>query len=402
MKKRSLCSLLFILFVLTGCGDAKKVDLAVKSMERARAASAELYAPKEFKLAQDAFKKMNAQLGKGNKSDAGKLADTVVEKANKATEIARKNHATDLVERLKDQLVVAEELGLNESSPGIYNQASQSAIDAESFLKKGDHQQSINIAESGIKMIDSVLGGKESLALANLERAKELVERANRMTDIEQTKPVLDEAQLILDEAMALYKRANYDESISQSEKVIASVECLMMRYPVDGEMYVDVESGDNTQLKAHDLINQLGKTIEFIQKNNYDRPVEINVPSDEDSVMEEAMMEPISRDDDISLDMIVDMHTQARDAYDQTNYLNATDIAREGLRLSDLFLAGQTLTSHTVVRGDTLWDISESTYRNPWIWPNIWRANKMQIKDPDLIYPNQVFRIPPGPVKMQ
>ncbi|MCK4359530.1 MAG: LysM peptidoglycan-binding domain-containing protein, partial [Candidatus Cloacimonetes bacterium] len=33
--------------------------------------------------------------------------------------------------------------------------------------------------------------------------------------------------------------------------------------------------------------------------------------------------------------------------------------------------------------------------YNNPFEWPTIFRANTDQIKDPDLIYPNQILQIP-------
>ncbi|MDK2818345.1 MAG: LysM peptidoglycan-binding domain-containing protein [Spirochaetota bacterium] len=94
---------------------------------------------------------------------------------------------------------------------------------------------------------------------------------------------------------------------------------------------------------------------------------------------------------------MIENFHTFSQEYYDEGNYLNAIDQAREGLRLADLYLASQTLFTHTVVPRDTLWDISKRAYKTPWLWPNIWRANKLDIKDPDLIYPGQKFRIPPA-----
>jgi nucleoid-associated protein YgaU len=51
----------------------------------------------------------------------------------------------------------------------------------------------------------------------------------------------------------------------------------------------------------------------------------------------------------------------------------------------------------YTVIRGDTLWGISGSQpiYANPFLWPMIYKANRDQIRDPDLIYPQQVFAIP-------
>ncbi len=53
---------------------------------------------------------------------------------------------------------------------------------------------------------------------------------------------------------------------------------------------------------------------------------------------------------------------------------------------------------SYTVVRGDHLWGIAKKKehYGNPFAWPVIYKANREQIKDPDLIYPKQVFKVPP------
>ncbi|MGA1862817.1 DUF4398 domain-containing protein [Deferribacter thermophilus] len=48
----------------------------------------------------------------------------------------------------------------------------------------------------------------------------------------------------------------------------------------------------------------------------------------------------------------------------------------------------------YTVVKGDCLWKISELKYMNPFMWPLIYWTNKDLIKDPDLIYPGQVFKI--------
>lgn len=50
---------------------------------------------------------------------------------------------------------------------------------------------------------------------------------------------------------------------------------------------------------------------------------------------------------------------------------------------------------THTVRKGDTLWGISKKYYGNGSKWTKIYDANKDKIKNPNLIYPNQVFVIP-------
>jgi nucleoid-associated protein YgaU len=49
----------------------------------------------------------------------------------------------------------------------------------------------------------------------------------------------------------------------------------------------------------------------------------------------------------------------------------------------------------HTVVKGDTLWKISEKTLGDGARYKEIFEANKPMLSDPDKIYPGQVLRIP-------
>lgn len=51
----------------------------------------------------------------------------------------------------------------------------------------------------------------------------------------------------------------------------------------------------------------------------------------------------------------------------------------------------------YEVMRGDYLWKIAKKPeiYSDPYAWIRIYTYNREQIKNPDLIYPAQVFRIP-------
>ncbi len=47
----------------------------------------------------------------------------------------------------------------------------------------------------------------------------------------------------------------------------------------------------------------------------------------------------------------------------------------------------------------DCLWNIAKKKdiYNNAWLWPKIWQANKDKVKNPDVIKPKWVLKIPAG-----
>jgi len=81
----------------------------------------------------------------------------------------------------------------------------------------------------------------------------------------------------------------------------------------------------------------------------------------------------------------------KAQAAAESQKFLDQTSI-------DDSMAAGASVAndSYTVVRGDNLWNISgkSSIYGDPYQWPLIFKANRGQIKDPDLIIPGQNFDI--------
>jgi nucleoid-associated protein YgaU len=105
------------------------------------------------------------------------------------------------------------------------------------------------------------------------------------------------------------------------------------------------------------------------------------------------------------SVQAMIDGAKQSPDSWIDANAKRLADLQSRlsGLRstLKSIAARMENVRRYTVgtwaKNRDCLWNISKKgrIYRDPFLWPKIWQANRGEIKNPDLLYPGEKLMIP-------
>jgi nucleoid-associated protein YgaU len=84
-------------------------------------------------------------------------------------------------------------------------------------------------------------------------------------------------------------------------------------------------------------------------------------------------------------------------DTFDLTTGREGGEGAMHGTEGGSILLTGERPTAvptvHTVKKGDTLWDLCDRYFHNPWDWPRVWSYNP-DLQNPHWIYPGDLIRL--------
>lgn len=333
---------------------------------------------------------------------ARKCAEDAYYNAYKARALEKKQEADRLISDLKAG-------GIEVTNKEQFDEAMNPYNEGTTFFDEENYPSSYaKYAESVDKLKElSIIQKKmRQESESKIKYIQSLIRKAEKLGAATYAPEELSAAKENLNNGIQEYKDFNFDnskQSLEQAEKdAIAAID------------KTNKALAEKKRLEALKAIRKAGKSLERaagketlkngkVQKSlDYQFEFEEDIEVNEGNAPNKSSIEemPISSYQKI-LERAVDYIEKAKEAYYKADYEMAIKYAEIAQRIADSYSGVGIKTYYTVKldtkKRDCLWRISEYSfiYNNPFYWPMIWKTNKDEILNPDLIYPGQVFAIP-------
>lgn len=422
-KSAVLFLLVLLVSLLAGCNEPipnSDLQEAKQAIAVAEAAKAAQYDPDNLQAAKDSYSKALKMVVEDENAAARKLALEAKQKADLATENSRRKLAEATIKEAEELLVKADQQRASFLAAAQFREAQTKLDDAKRAFSEGKYVQAYtdaeNSKEASGKAIDeanqkmAALNKAFSDADLALKRAlasdvvkkyapQELDKIQKDFQQGEQDKKKVEDPSTIT--AGSKEMRDNlakdaYDNSLKAAQKAIDDVsEAFRLALQREQEEY---------RKMAKDRLDTAKRLLEEIERLKQQGLIKSQAiaPSPEpgtDSTTS-SNTNPAAMSNQEKYDAALKALQRAEQTYQSQNYQTSIQNSEEAIRLAKLIKAMmQTAGITYIVKWtDCLWKIASfaAHYGDPSLWPRIWKANKHLIVDPDLIYPDQKFNIPP------
>lgn len=427
-----LLSCLLMAGMLASCGagvPTKEMEDAKTAIERAKSVDAPVFAAQDYMDAESDFQLATNFIISNQNKEAKDKADSSKVKADKSYEVAREKRVDDLYQKCASYLDTAEKNFAEKLMPERYQAAKTGFNEFKDIYDKKDLDAAY-ISGTNLKpTLESVANDSS----AQVEKAKNAIALAQDRYDVAASKDIVKEYALddlkkalpLLQEARDKYNAVELDASVEKANQALDMVNAaekkaqdaydVAMRQKNGASNTIDLDKQKEIEVqknKAENYIDEAKKKLEQIRNMKksgflklstesfaYYLPGFTVIGANADSTADDGSA--TNEMDEITIQSVEKYISLAEEAYKNEEYLDSIDYAREAIRIADIILAGEKVATYIVKlrpeNRDCLWKISGYMYNSrTWLWPVIWRANKFQIQDPDLIYPGQKLKIPP------
>jgi len=389
MNKLALIFSILAAITLVSCGEKTPVNELSRTklaIEKARSVRADYYSPKEFSAAGKGLIKSHELLIKDEKPEE---TVTVSEEAYKnAVEAYNKSvilYAKDSLNKADKAVREADEAYAEKLSPTLFTQARDLYLAANDKYDNKNYEETVKLAdesyEKALKAKNESTGNKYELQV-KIDTVKSVM---HKIESYEYRKYASQEYGI----ASANLKNAEKSYSEDKLKKGFGEAEVAKINADA---AYKAVMSGVCSE--------KIAKAEKMVQTAESSKGAE--VASEDLAAAKEALQ-------------------NSRNLKDKGNYSESMTYADEAIRLSNSVISeGEKAVNVATVKAkekekavkkeskyyyykvktwikykDCLWKIARKYYKNPRLWKKIHRANKGRIKNPDVIRPGWIIRVP-------
>ncbi len=249
--------------------------------------------------------------------------------------------------------------------------------------------------ESNIKEI-----GREMITLKeDLIRERALDGPIKKDTDMNGLKKIIDEMETEWAKQNEQNRQLvfNLKEQLQEYKTEVESVrlDSSMLKEKIGSQIELYEQNLDQIRDKENQIISLTSQIEQFMEKmDNYEKNVaelKIKLQQQEDIGEQEKQR------------MIETINSLVKEREEYQNSINRyySQVSKFQLEIAELkekienLEKGQGSDYYEVKSGDSLWAIARNKYREGIAWIKIFKANKEQIENPDLIFPYQQFILP-------